>query len=60
LLAEDRVAIRDQGLGSGTVALFGANIIYDGVAIGTFQRRHRRRSHRLAELGRRRSPRSTR
>jgi VCBS repeat-containing protein len=36
LLAEDRVGIRDEGLGTGTIALFGTNVIYDGLAIGTF------------------------
>ena len=35
LLAEDRIGIRDQGLGANTIALFGVNVIYDGVAIGT-------------------------
>jgi hypothetical protein len=36
LLAEDRVSVRNQGFGAGQIGLFGVNVTYGGVAIGTF------------------------
>ena len=36
LLAEDRIAIRNEGFGAGQIGLFGSNLTYGGVAIGTF------------------------
>src|SRR5688572_23533779 len=36
LLAEDRVTLRNQGFGAGQVGLFGVNVTYGGIAIGTF------------------------
>jgi hypothetical protein len=34
--AEDRLAIRNQGTGSGQIGVSGANVSYEGVGIGTF------------------------
>ena len=36
LLAEDRVAIRNQGTGAGEIGLSGSDVTYGGVVIGTF------------------------
>src|SRR4030095_3549960 len=36
LLGEDRVGIRNQGMGAGQIGLVGNQIFYEGVALGSF------------------------